>query len=170
MADYCQPTGTWTRSQVCLQAMHLLVLFPSSDGSFSTSSMVIHSFRCFHLFIAVENVALCHFVHHFMYFWSGVVLLHHKPAHIFRAIRVSFVRSKVPKKITVKVPVFWDVPPCSLVDRCKYFRGTCCLLLHCRISWGWRLNIHLKHWRLTTKYHVLSCRTCWLRGFDGLYW
>jgi hypothetical protein len=31
------------------------------------------------------------------------------------------------KAVTVKTTVFWDMMPCSLVDMCQHFGGTCCL-------------------------------------------
>jgi hypothetical protein len=35
---------------------------------------------------------------------------------------------------TVKISVFWDVDPCSLIDCDQHFRGTCCLHLEDRSS------------------------------------
>jgi hypothetical protein len=43
------------------------------------------------------------------------------------------VQSKLRKRI--KVMVFWDVMPCSLVDRYQHYGATCCLHLQER-RWG----------------------------------
>jgi hypothetical protein len=41
------------------------------------------------------------------------------------------------------------VIPCSLVDRYRHFKGTCCMLR----TWGWRQHVPLQHWYLYTKHY-----------------
>jgi hypothetical protein len=56
--------------------------------------------------------------------------------------------------------LFWDVTPCSLVDRYQHIGGTCCLHLHVRrvtlVPWRWRHRVCPKRWYLSTKLHGVA--------------
>jgi hypothetical protein len=59
----------------------------------------------------------------------------------------------------VKIMVFYDVTPCSLVDRYQYSRGTCCL--HHHPPWRWRQQILPKCWYLSTQQHSVISQKTW---------
>jgi hypothetical protein len=44
-------------------------------------------------------------------------------------LKTIYVRLKVPKTMTMKSTIFWDVAACSLIAIHRCFRGTCCLHL-----------------------------------------
>jgi hypothetical protein len=50
----------------------------------------------------------------------------------------------------MKITIFWDVTPCSLVDRYQSFGGTCCLSLQENTVLFWNVGTYLQNYM----YHI----------------
>jgi hypothetical protein len=61
------------------------------------------------------------------------------------------------KPVDLKPVVFWDVMPCSLVDRYQNFGRTCFSILQLPfLPWTWRQQTPTKHWHLSVELHDLT--------------
>lgn len=58
----------------------------------------------------------------------------------------------------IENPGFWSTTPCRLVFRCKGFKGTCCVHLHCRP----RHDVSLKQMLCTQTIFLLQSPSCTL--------
>jgi hypothetical protein len=58
---------------------------------------------------------------------SGSLALHRYSAHTSRQSKVASMRFQVLTATNMRMAVFWDVAPCSLVEVDRRFRGTYCL-------------------------------------------
>jgi hypothetical protein len=61
-----------------------------------------------------------------------------------------FTHNTLPRLVTVKITVSWNVTPCSVVYKC--FAETCCLRLHSSLPWrGTRFLLCFNHTRIRGK-------------------
>lgn len=54
------------------------------------------------------------------------------------------MRSEVLTMICIRILVFWDMMPCSLVNDCKYLREFVATIF--RAEEEWKHKVALKHW------------------------
>jgi hypothetical protein len=52
------------------------------------------------------------------------------------------LRPEVPNVVTMKIPIFWDVTPCGLVDIYRWYGAICCL--HPQERWVWKKGMDIQ--------------------------